>query len=78
MTVKRSHLQDADAADLLGTTPATLRKSRVTGSLWGLPTPVFYKFGRRVCYRTEDLERWLLEKGTACTSNAQARLVTNK
>lgn len=69
-----THLPDEPAARILGTTSATLRKSRVTGELWGCPAPQFVKFGRTVRYRADDLERWLQENGKVCTSTADARL----
>lgn len=74
---KHAHLADLDAAAFLGTTPSTLRKSRVTGMLWGSPTPQFLKYGRVVRYRVSDLERWLAENGQLCSSTADA-LVSEK
>lgn len=63
-------LNDAQAAASIGTTAATLRKSRVTGELWGCPTPQYVKFGRTVRYRSDDLARWKREHGKVCTSTA--------
>lgn len=74
MTTENQKLHDdSTAAPIIGTTPATLRKSRTTGELWGCPAPQFLKFGRTVRYRAEDLERWKRENGKVCTSTADAR-----
>jgi hypothetical protein len=50
---------DHTAAPVLGVSPATLRKSRVTGTLLGLPTPAFLKMGKTIRYRESDLQAWL-------------------
>lgn len=47
------------AAAYLGTTEATLRKSRHTGFLWGYPTPRYLKTGRICRYRLADLDEFL-------------------
>jgi hypothetical protein len=52
---------DTTAAPLLGVAPATLRKSRVTGTLLGMATPAFLKIGKTVRYRESDLREWLDE-----------------
>lgn len=61
------------AADYLKVAESTLRKSRVTGTLCGLPAPAYIKMGRTVLYDIADLDAWLeqLPKGT-CTSNLVA------
>lgn len=52
-------LDDHATAPLLGVSPATLRKSRVTGTLLGLPTPAFLKMGKTIRYKESDLQAWL-------------------
>jgi predicted DNA-binding transcriptional regulator AlpA len=52
-------LDDHTTAPLLGVSPATLRKSRVTGTLLGLPTPIFLKMGKTIRYRDADIREWL-------------------
>ncbi|MAO59918.1 hypothetical protein ASALC70_00030 [Alcanivorax sp. ALC70] len=68
-----TRLDDKAAAHYLGTTPATLRKSRVTGSLWGFPTPEFLKFGRRVIYERETLDVWFQTHARRCRNTGEAR-----
>ena len=46
-------LTTAEAAVLLRLSPRTLEKQRILGG-----GPRFHKFGRRVLYAIEDLERW--------------------
>lgn len=63
---------DHTAAPILGVSPATLRKSRVSGTLLGLPTPVFLKMGKAIRYRDSDLKAWLDQFSTfANTSEAK-------
>ena len=47
------------AADFLGCASSTVKKSRVTGQLFGSPAPKFMKLNRRVVYTHADLEAWL-------------------
>ena len=42
-----------EAAHLLGISPRTLDRYRISGE-----GPVFHKFGKRVCYARTDLEDW--------------------
>lgn len=61
------------AAAHLQVAESTLRKSRVTGTLCGLPAPAYTKMGRTVLYDIADLDAWLeqLPKGNS-TSNLVA------
>lgn len=63
-------LAAADAAKVLGLSPSTLAKMRVTGN-----GPIYCKLGRRVVYRPVDLEQWLLSRTTRDTSDADARFL---
>lgn len=54
-------LDNAPAAAFLHCSPHTLRLSRHTGRLFGVPAPAFLKMGRSVRYRRETLERWLAQ-----------------
>lgn len=56
-------LDTSEAARLLGLSPATLCKRRVSGN-----SPLFVKLGRSVRYRRRDLQDWakgLLRKSTS-------------
>lgn len=54
------YLSTEEAAELLRTNPVTLRESRVSGQLWGRPSPVFRKLGnRKVLYSKQDLIQWI-------------------
>lgn len=63
---------DHTAAPVLGVSPATLRKSRVTGTLLGLPTPAFLKMGKNIRYRDSDLQDWL-EQFSTFANTAEAK-----
>ena len=49
---QKNFLSTAEVADMLGISPATLRKWRATDT-----GPRFYKFNRSVFYKREDIER---------------------
>jgi predicted DNA-binding transcriptional regulator AlpA len=69
-------LDDHATAPLLGVSPATLRKSRVTGTLLGLPTPNFLKIAKTIRYRESDIREWLSQ--LSCFGNtAEAKQATN-
>ncbi len=55
MTVISGLLTPKEAAEFLGVQEQTLAVWRISGR-YGLP---FYKVGRRVYYKAEDLEAWL-------------------
>ena len=46
------------AAELLFTTPGSLRTSRSTGTLFGRPTPKYIKRGGKVGYKGETLDKF--------------------
>ncbi len=53
-------LSEAEAADFLGISVSSLRKSRMNGPRANhLPPPPYVKLGRRVIYRSADLMRFL-------------------
>ncbi len=52
-------LSEAQASLYLGFAQATLRKSRATGELGGVPAPKYLKLGRRVFYPLAELDAWL-------------------
>lgn len=59
-----------EAARLLGFSPATLRNSRWTGMLAGVPAPAFLKLGAKsVRYQRTALTEWI-EQFSGCTSTA--------
>ncbi|MDA1371709.1 MAG: hypothetical protein O2971_13240 [Proteobacteria bacterium] len=51
-------LCDQEAAQVLGTTSASLKQSRYTGQLFGKPAPRFMKMGRSARYRLSVLLRF--------------------
>ena len=53
-----------EAAHLLGISPRTLDRYRVSGE-----GPVFHKFGKRVCYARTDLEAWAAARRRASTAD---------
>ena len=58
-SIKQISLGNSDAANYLTVGVTTLRNSRHTGLLCGLPAPKFKKMGRKVIYLTKDLKEWL-------------------
>ena len=46
-------------AIILGFASSTIRISRVTGTLAGVPAPTYRKIGRKVVYDRVVLEEWL-------------------
>jgi predicted DNA-binding transcriptional regulator AlpA len=48
-------LNDKEAARLVGSTPNSLRQSRYTGLLFGVPAPRFIKLGRSIRYRLSEI-----------------------
>ncbi len=57
------YLTNEEAAQFLRLSPRTLEKHRVLGG-----GPRFRKFGRRVLYAIDDLERWANERSFTMTS----------
>ncbi|MBM4230098.1 MAG: helix-turn-helix domain-containing protein [Gammaproteobacteria bacterium] len=56
-------LRDEEAAELIGMSPAFLRKARCVGTLGDAsPPPPHVQIGRAVRYRREDLDRWIAER----------------
>jgi len=54
-------LDNNEAAQLLRCSPNSMRLSRHTGQLFGMPAPAFLKMGRNVRYRRETLLTWLAQ-----------------
>lgn len=65
-------LNASEAAEYLQISASTLAKLRVYGG-----GPPFYKFGRRVLYDLEDIERWAAEHRRTSTSDSGAMLLAN-
>ena len=55
----KRRISTADAAALIPCQPSTLKKSRHTGELFGVPSPAFLKLGRRVFYDADVIDEWL-------------------
>ncbi|EAQ33927.1 hypothetical protein NB311A_02687 [Nitrobacter sp. Nb-311A] len=60
----------SEAARLVGLSESTLAKLRLNGN-----GPTYCKLGRRVVYRTVDLEQWLQSRTARDTSDADARFL---
>jgi predicted DNA-binding transcriptional regulator AlpA len=61
-------LNEREAALLLGLSPRTLERYRVTG--FG---PSFVKAGRRCLYRPQDVDAWIASRVRTSTSDLGAR-----
>jgi predicted DNA-binding transcriptional regulator AlpA len=57
-----------EAARRLGLSTSTLAKMRLSGA-----GPAYVKLGRRVAYRTEDLEAWVVANRYCSTSEYTTR-----
>lgn len=55
----RQLLDEKEAALIIGAATPTLRKSRCTGTLFGLPAPKYLKLGRTIRYKLSVLNEWL-------------------
>lgn len=60
----RAALKTDEAAAYCGSSSSTLEKLRVYGG-----GPAFSKLGRRVVYRTDDLDEWLAQNRKRSTSD---------
>jgi predicted DNA-binding transcriptional regulator AlpA len=60
----------SEAARLVGLSESTLAKLRLNGN-----GPTYCKLGRRVVYRTVDLDEWLQSRTTRDTFDADARFL---
>lgn len=60
----RQFLPTTEAANVLGLSPRTLEKFRLTGE-----GPAFHKFGRRCLYQMADLEAWAAGRRRRSTSD---------
>tara|TARA_R110002060_G_scaffold78202_1_gene90967 strand:+ start:1845 stop:2096 length:252 start_codon:yes stop_codon:yes gene_type:complete len=58
-TSTRKLLDEKEASLIIGAATPTLRKSRCTGELFGLPAPKYLKLGRTIRYQASVLNDWL-------------------
>ncbi len=63
-TSRHKMLRTTEAAEYCGSSSSTFEKMRLRGG-----GPRFIKLGRRVVYRPDDLDAWLLENRRASTSD---------
>lgn len=63
-----SYVDTLRAADMLGISARTLQRMRLTGD-----GPQYAKAGRRVLYRKDWLEQWLLSRSFRSTAEAKAK-----
>ena len=59
MTYQPKLLDTHQSAKELGLASNTLRASRTSGVLCGVPAPVYRKLGRKVAYERVILDEWL-------------------
>ena len=64
MQYQSVYLTTREAAAILGLSPRTLERYRVTGE-----GPAFRKFGRRVRYKRVDLDEWADRRRKRSTSD---------
>lgn len=57
--IYQPRLDTHESAKELGFASITLRMSRVTGVLAGVPAPTYRKLGRKVVYDRVILDQWL-------------------
>lgn len=55
----KPRFDDHEAAAFIGCAAFTLKRSRTTGTLLGVPAPAHLKMGRMVRYEKATLEEWL-------------------
>ena len=75
-TAKQEHdlLDNYQSANFLGFSPATMRNSRYTGLLAGVPAPSFRKIGRKsVRYERATLTAWLAQFAECASTSAVTR-----
>ncbi len=53
------HLDTHESAYYIGLASSTLRLSRVSGIVCGVPAPTYRKLGRKVVYDRAVLDKWL-------------------
>ena len=58
-TQVQTHLDTHESAHHIGLASNTLRVSRVSGMLCGVPAPTYRKIGRKVVYDRVVLDQWL-------------------
>lgn len=66
---KQRMLRTAEAAEYCGSSASTFEKLRLTGG-----GPVYSKIGRRVVYRVEELDAWLVANQRRSTSQQEGGL----
>ena len=66
---ERGYKTETQASDLLGVAPSTLKAWRVSGK-----GPRYFKIGRWICYRQDDLDAWIEGQARVSTSEAAIAL----
>ena len=59
MSANKQLLPNKEAALYVGCAPNSLKQSRVTGLLFGVPAPAFLKMGYNIRYKLATLDEWL-------------------
>ena len=70
-------LTNDQGAAYIGASPHSLKSSRRTGLLWGMPAPEFKKAARKVIYIRATLDKWVDQlptyQNTAQSEHLEAR-----
>ena len=66
---ERGYKTETQTSDLLGIAPSTLKAWRVSGK-----GPRYFKIGRWICYRQDDLDAWIEGQARVSTSEAAIAL----
>ena len=57
--IQKQNLSNKEASLYIGCAPNSLKQSRVTGLLFGVPAPAFLKMGYNIRYKVSTLDEWL-------------------
>ena len=74
MSVINPRQNTNNASRYLGVcSPYTLKLSRSTGKLLGLPAPEYLRVGRSIAYETEKLDAWIERHASRQSNTTQNR-----
>jgi len=68
---QQSNLDTHESAHHIGLASSTMRASRVSGILCGVPSPTYRKLGRKVIYDRVVLDEWLSQFANQSNTSAQ-------
>lgn len=73
-SISKQNLSNKEASQYIGCAPNSLKQSRVSGLLFGVPAPAFLKMGYNIRYKLTTLDDWLsqfTEKQNTAQINSQ-------